>query len=164
MSMRLYEIADQYQFLLNDLYDEETGVVNETTLAKLQELNDPLETKCINITRIFKQMDAEREAIEKERKAMALRESSLKNQISRLKDYLKSNMEKCQINEIKCSQFVIKLQKNPPKVDAYDESQIPDEYKKIMIDIDIQKIKDDLKNGVIIPGARLIQCNNLKIK
>ena len=59
-AMRLYEIADQYQFLLQDLYDEETGVVNETALAKLQALTDPLETKCINITRIFKQIDAER--------------------------------------------------------------------------------------------------------
>jgi len=164
MSLRLYEIADQYQFLLQDLYDEETGVVNETALAKLEALNEPFETKCINVTRVFKQIDAEREAIEKERKAMAAREKALQNQVNGLKNYLLSNMDRCMINEIKCPQFVIKLQNNPPSVDPYDKSLIPDEYKKISIEYDIQKIKDDLKNGVDIPGARLVQGKSIRIR
>lgn len=164
MSLRLYEIADQYKFLLDELYDEETGVVNETTLERLKELKDPLETKCINVVKIFKQIDAEREAIEKERKAMAVREKSLKDQVERLKYYLQSNMERCKINEIKCPQFLIKLQKNPPSVETYDESQIPDEYKKISVSYDIQKIKEDLKKGEDIPGVRLIQNNSVRIK
>src|ERR1700689_1089194 len=100
-ALRLYEIADQYEFLLQDLYDEDTGEINEMSLARLQALTDPLETKCINITRIFKQIDAEREAIEKERKAMAAREKSLKNQVDGLKNYLLTNMERCSVNEIK---------------------------------------------------------------
>lgn len=164
MSMRLYEIADQYQFLLKDLCDEETGVVNEAALARLQALTDPLETKCINITRMFKQIDAEREAIEKERKAMAAREKTLKNQVDSLKNYLLSNMDRCAIDEIKCPQFVIKLQNNPPAVDPYDKSIIPDAYKKISIEYDIQKIKEDLKNGVAIPGARLVQGKSIRIR
>ena len=73
-------------------------------------------------------------------------------------------MERCQIKEIKCPQFVIKLQQNPVSLDAFDQDMIPDEYKKVVVDIDTQKIKDDLKNGVVIPGARLVQGNHVRIK
>ena len=60
--MRLYEIADRYQFLLNDLYDYETGVVNETTLEMLNDLTDSMENKAINIMMVFKELKATAEA------------------------------------------------------------------------------------------------------
>lgn len=164
MTMRLYEITDHYKFLLNELYDEETGEVNDLVLDKLNEVTDSLETKCINVTRVFKAIDAERSAIERERKSMQAREKALENQVDRLKQYLLSNMELCEISEIKCPQFVIKVQKNPPKVDIYDEALIDDEYKKIKVDFDVSKIKAGLQNGGVIPGARLIQGNSLRIR
>lgn len=163
-NMRLYEIADQYEFLLKDLYDEDTGEINENALDRLKELSDSMETKCINITRVFKSIEAEQEAIEKERKNMAAREKALKNQVERLKAYLLSNMERCDINKISCPQFVISLQKNPPSVEAYDKTQIPQEYQKITIDYDNQKIKSDLTNGLVIPGVRLVQGNHIRIR
>lgn len=163
-ALRLYEIADQYQFLMNDLYDPETGVVDEAALSRLNEINDSLENKCINITRVFKSIDAERKAIEKERKAMAARESALKNQVIRLKDYLLSNMERCEIKKIECPQFSISLQKNPASVQIDDESLIPSEFDKITIEKDISKIKDALKNGVAIPGVRLVQKHSIRIR
>ena len=164
-AMRLYQIADQYQFLLHDLYDEETGVVNETALAKLQELTDPLETKCINITRLFKELDASREAIEIERKNMAAREKALKNQVDSLKNYLLTNMERCEIKKIECPQFVINLQKNPPAVDVLNADDIPSDYDKPQKrELDISKIKSDLQNGVVIPGVCLVQRNSIRIR
>lgn len=162
--MRLYEIADKYQFLLNDLYDYETGVVNETTLARLNELTDSMEDKAINITMLFKDLEASADAIEKERQAMQKREKALKNQIQSLKDYLRSNMERCEIKKIECPQFVIALQKNPCSVEITNEDEIPEEYTKVSIDLDIAKIKDELKNGVVIPGARLVQGSSVRIR
>jgi Siphovirus Gp157 len=162
--MRLYEIADRYQFLLNDLYDYETGVVNETTLAKLNELTDSMETKAINITMLFKELEASAEAIEKERQAMQKREKALKNQIQSLKDYLRSNMERCEIKKIECPQFVIGLQKNPVKLEIFDENLIPPEYEVMTLSIDEAKIREELKNGVVIPGARLVQGSSIRIR
>ncbi len=162
--MRLYEIADKYQFLLNDLYDHETGVVNETALARLNELSDSMEDKAVNITRLFKELEASAEAIEKERKAMQAREKALKNQITSLKDYLRSNMERCEIKKIECPQFVITLQKNPCSVEITDEKLIPSEYEKVKVELDVAKIKDELKNGVVIPGARLVQGSSIRIR
>lgn len=162
--IRLYEISDQYQFLLQDLYNYETGEIDENILSRLNELSDTAENKCINITRLFKSIEAEREAIEKERKNMMVREKALKNQVDRLKDYLLTNMERCEIKKIECPQFVISLQKNPPSVETFDERIIPERYKKISFSWDIQKIKDDLSVGLEIPGARMIQKHGIRIR
>lgn len=162
--MRLYEISDRYQFLLNDLYDYETGVVDETTLARLTELSDSMETKAINITMLFKELEASADAIEKERQNMQKREKALKNQIQSLKDYLRSNMERCEIKKIECPQFVISLQKNPCSVEISNEEDIPKEYTKVKVEIDIAKIKNELKNGVVIPGAHLVQGSSIRIR
>lgn len=164
MSMRLYELANQYQFLLSDLYDDETGAVRVTALDQLHNLNEPIETKCINVVKVFKDLEAEAKAIEVERKAMAAREKALKSQVDSLKEYLRFNMERCEINEIKCPQFVIKLANNPPAVDIECENLIPDEYKKVKIEFDLAHMRDDMKNGVVIPGANLIQRKSVRIR
>ncbi len=164
MSLKLYDLADQYNFLNDNLFDPETGVVDETALETLNEIKDSIENKCINITKLFKSIEAEREAIEKEKKAMAARESSLKSQVARLKDYLLTNMERCEIKKISCPQFSISLQKNPKSVQIDDEKLIPSDYNKITVEKDISKIKEHLQNGVIIPGARLVQRNSIRIR
>jgi hypothetical protein len=163
-SLRLYEIANQYQWLLSDLYDEETGVIDEMTLAKLDKLTDTLENKAINITKLFKELEANAAAIEKERKAMQARETAFKNRIKGLKEYLRHNMERCKIKKIECPQFVISLQDNPEKLDIYDESSIPPIYEVMTISLDEARIKSELKNGTIIPGARLTRGNSVRIR
>lgn len=164
MSLRLYEIADQYQSVLSNLYDHETGVVDETALEKINELTDTLETKCINVTKFFKTLEMAAEGIEKERKAMQAREQALKKQISSLRDYLKFNMEKCGISKIECPQFILSVQKNPSKLEIYDEGMIPPQYEVMTLSLDEAKIKEELKNGKEIPGARLVQGTSLRIK
>lgn len=164
MNMRLYEIADQYQFLNRDLYDPETGVVNEDTLEVLNQLNDTMENKAINITKFFKDLEKEHDAIKRERENMAAREKALKNKIDSLKNYLHFNMEKCQIKKISCPQFVISLQNNPVSLEVIDRESIPAEYLITTVTVDTQRVKEHLKNGVAIPGARLIQKTSLRIK
>ena len=163
-SLSLYNMSEQYQFLVNDLYDPETGVVDETALERLNALEDSIQNKCINITKLFKSIEATQEAIKIEKNRLAKRESVFKNQVSRLKDFLQSNMEKCEIKKIECPEFTIAIQNNPPSVDTFDQDLIPDSYKKISIEFDIQKIKDDLKKGVDIPGVRLVQGKSIRIR
>ena len=164
-ALTLYEISDQYQFLLNDLYDYETGVVNETTLAKLNEIQDTMQNKCINITRLFQSIEATQEAIKAEKDRLTKREKAFKNQVMRLKDYLESNMERCDIKKIECPEFTIGLQKNPPSVEILNESEIPHEYdREPKRELDLAKIRDELMNGVVIPGVRLIQKQSVRIR
>jgi hypothetical protein len=163
-NLKLYEISDKYQFLLHDLYDEETGEIDESVMVKLNELSDSAETKCINIVKIFKEIDYQRLAIAEEKKRMQARETALKNQVERLKFYLQSNMDRCKIDRVECPQFVISMQKNPASLSITNAKLLPEKYMKVTVEPDNEKIKEDLKNNVVIPGACLVQGRSVRIR
>lgn len=164
--MKLYEIANEYQDILEQSFDQETGEVNETALSKLDEIAVQLQDKGIAVASYIKNIDAERKAIEDAKKAMAEREKKLDKEIDYLTQYLQFNMENCGITEIKSPHFVIKLKKCPLSTDIIDESLIPDEYKKVkeVVSLDKMKIKEEILAGVIIPGASLKQNNRIEIR
>lgn len=164
MALRLYEMADEYKFLLENLSDEETGEINEAVLNRLNELNRPIQDKCINTVRVMKGIEAEYKAIEAERKAMQAREKALKSQVEWIKNYLLSNMEKSDIKIISCPQFEIKLRKNPSSVEIYDEDEIPEEYTVTRVELSKEAIKLALAGGIEVPGARLINRNSVQIR
>lgn len=161
---RLYELSKEYQFLRHELVDEETGEVNETSLMRLTDVKDNAENKCINVVRVLKDMEAEQEAVEKEYKRLYARKKSIDNQMQRLKDYLLTNMEMCEIRKISCPQFSISIRKNPDSVEIYNENEISKLYHRIKVDYDNSKIKEDLKNGIAVPGARLTNTNSVIIR
>lgn len=164
MALRLYEMADEYKFLQDSLFDSDTGEINEAAMSRLNELDKPIQDKCINTVRAMKSLEAEYKAIESERKAMQAREKALKDQVEWIKGYLLHNMEKSEIKEISCPQFVIKLRKNPESVDIIDEKLIPEEYIYSEPKISKIAIKIALDGGFEVPGARLVQKNSLSIK
>ena len=166
MSMRLYQIADKYQYLLERLFNEETGEINLEVAHQMDALEDTLQEKAINKVRYMKGLEAEHNAIKAERQAMQQREKALANRIEYFKSDLLAAMEKSEISEISCPQFQIRLKKNPHSVDQdhMDKELIPEKYHKIKIEFDIAGIKEDIKSGVEVPGARLIQTNRLEIK
>jgi|SRR5579859_954514 hypothetical protein len=153
--MKLYEIAEQYQLALRDLYDPETGEINENALALVNEIKDPMERKCINLVKFFKGLEAEAEAINAEKQRLAKRESSFNKQVDSLKDYLLMNMKNAQLQEVKSPEFVIKFKEDKASVDIYDENAVSEEYKKLEYKLDKRTMLTHMMNGVVIPGARL---------
>ena len=164
--MKLFEIANQYETLLEQTFDPETGEINAQAMAKLDEVSLDIKEKGIAVAAYIKNMDAERKAIEDAKKGMAERETRLVNRVAYLTSYLQSNMERCGINEISCVNFVVKLKKCPVSVDILNEDSIPDDYKKTksVVSIDKIKIREEILAGVIVPGASLKQNNRLEIK
>lgn len=164
--MKLFEIANEYQSILSETFDMDTGEINELALSKLDELKSDIKEKGIAVASYIKNIDAERKAIEDAKKAMAEREARLNNRVNYLTTYLQSNMERCGINEISCPYFVVKLKKCPLSVDVIDENVIPDDYKKSkqVISVDKIKLKEEILAGVVIPGAALKQNVRLEIR
>ncbi len=154
--MKLYQIAQEYEEILDNLYDEE-GNVNTDALMKLEHNTAAMESKAIAIASFIKNMDAERESIENAKKAMAEREKRYKKRIESLEDYLLVNMERRGVDRITCAYFDIKLKKCPASVDITDADILPQEYTRTKTEIfpDKIKIKEEMLMGVIIPGARL---------
>lgn len=163
--MNLYQISAEFSQILDELYDEE-GNVNQQALIKLEQNELAMEKKSIAIASYIKNLDAEREAIDNAKKAMAERERRYKKKIDELQGYLLTNMERRNINHITCPYFDIRLKKCPPSVDIIDESLLPEKYKRTKIEThpDKIKIKDEMMMGVIIPGAQIKTNLRLEIK
>jgi hypothetical protein len=164
MNIMLYEIASEYQYILSNFYDPETGEVDETSLAKMNDLKESLEKKCVAVACYIENVKAECQAISEAKKKMAEREAKVKKQLESLKEYLLYNMEKSELKKVTCPYFDISIRKNPPAVEVYDESAIPLDYDRVEIKKDTAKMRQDMLNGIEIPGARLTQKNSVSIR
>lgn len=164
--MKLYEIAREYESILNEAIDVETGEVNEVIIHKLDEVKVDVKEKAIAVASYIKNLEAERDAINAAKKLMAEREAKLDKEADWLTDYLQINMERCGIKEISCAYFGIKLKKCPVSVNIINEGSLPGEYikSKIVTSVDKAKIREELINGVIVPGAELKQNIRLEIR
>lgn len=165
--MNLFQIANQYTDIFTEV--DENGEITDEMLGKLNDIGGAMETKAIAIASFIRNLEAERDAVNKAKKAIALREQSLNNKVERLEEYLLINMEKCGISEISSSPyFTIKLKKNPVSVNILDEDFVPDNYKKTKVvttvSVDKIKIKEAILSGDAVPGAVLQQNLRLEIK
>lgn len=164
--MNLYQLSNEYQMLLDQSFDIETGEVNETALQCLDKVADDIKNKGIAIASYIQNIEAEEMAIDAAIDRMVARRNQLIKKSKSLVDYLQSNMERCGINEISCPYFVIKLKKCPYSVDVINEEEIPNEYKKSkqVISLDKVKLKEEMQAGVVVPGAALKQNFRVEIK
>lgn len=171
--MPLYKISNEYQAIINEIDSLEGNEIDiacqEKYLSKIDEIHGTVESKIVALASFVKNIEAEKSAIEEARLAMAAREIQLTKKFLYLQSYLKENMEKCGITEISSSPyFTIKLKKCPQSVLIYDEAKITDEYKRRkvveVLTIDKVKIKEEISNGVIVDGAKVVQNTRLEIK
>ncbi|CAI8796594.1 siphovirus Gp157 family protein [Methylocaldum szegediense] len=163
METKLYEIAAQYQEALNDLtnLDLPPDVVNDT----LEALRGELSLKAWNVAAAILHMEGEAELIRQAEERMSRRRRALEMRAARLRDYLRIQMERSDMREIRSPQFVIKIKQNPPKVILDDASAIPEAFKReeIVVHIDKNGIKQALLSGQAIRGAHLEQETRLDI-
>lgn len=161
--MNLYEISTQYQEAFRG---DENGELN---MELIERMEGALEEKAVALSSYIKNLEAEKDAIATAKNNMAEREKRLSKRLTYLLDYLQTNMERTGITEItRSAYFTIKLKKNPPKVEILDEAEIPVDYIKTKVvttsSVDKIRLLGDLKTGVEVPGAILVQNNRVEIK
>jgi len=157
--MKLYEIKEVY---LNLLELELDGADIENYLKVVQ---GELDEKLQNIGLVYKTAVAEADAIKAEEKKLYERRKSLENKAENLKKWLYSEMTQLKIGKINKPNIVLSIAKNPHRLVVQDDL-IPKQYKvsQIVISIDKAQIKDELKQGIKIKGAELVQDTSLRIK
>lgn len=97
--------------------------------------------------------------------AMNDRKKSAESKIERLKGLLSWSMQALAINETKGPEFTIKLKDGSGRVEVDNEALVPSRYKISQPDkISKEAIRDDLKKGVKVDGARLVIDKKLTIK
>jgi hypothetical protein len=161
---QLYQIADDYQEAFNKL--EELDFDQQTIEDSLSLIKTDFDSKAINVGSFVKNLESNIKAMRDAESSIANRRKILQNKIDSIKEYLKTNMEKCGITHIHSPYFDIKLKKNPQSLQLLNEVNIPMEYfeKVTITHLDKAKIKEDLKQGIKINGCSLVQNNRVEIK
>lgn len=165
-SLALYVLADQYMADLAKL--EELDLDEQTVSDTLESLGGELEVKATNVAAFARNLEASAEAIKGAEAAMAARRKAIENRASRIREYLKLNMERTGILKIECPQFALSIKKNPPAVHVEAPELVPAEYMKTPPPpppvLDKKAVGEALKAGKDVPGCRLEQGTRLDIR
>jgi len=170
MNISLFQLSKEYDLLLSNLYDQETGEVNQDIENKINELSLTTEKKCLSIASYIKNLESDKREIEFLKDQIKEREKTYDKEIERLQNYLKMNMEKQSMSEITCPYFTIKIKTNPYSTEIVDEDQIPEKYltRKVITKEEVRPnknlIKEEyLKTNTQIPGTLVKQNTKLEI-
>jgi hypothetical protein len=162
----LYEIAAEYRADIEKLSD--LDLPPETVANTLEGLSGALQDKARNIGSLVKHLEVTVDAMKDAEAQLYRRRKALENRIDSIKGYVLNVMQFNKIDKIETPYFNLTVSKNPPSVDVYDISQIPEHFMRHPEppppSADKVAIKECLKNGEDVPGARLTQTLGLRIK
>ncbi len=164
-TLRLYEIADTYLRALEDLADIE-DLPEQAIADTLEGLQGEFEEKAISTGAYVRNLEAEASAIEEARKGMERRQRSLTRHAERLREYIKTHMERTGLPKLKNHYLTLRVQNNPPSVVVEDEDAIPAEYKRseTVTTLLRAEIGSALKAGHEVPGSHLQRSTRLVIQ
>lgn len=162
----LYDITNNFVSIMDKV---ENGELTEEEYNELgQELAIELQNKSANIIGYIRSKELLIDAIKTEESRLKeLREKEEKKQ-DKFKQYVKENMERLNLTDIPTELGSLKIAKNPISVEIQNENEVPEEFKKEVTTVKIDKtaIKDYFKEtGEIIPGVAIIDNKtSLRIK
>lgn len=164
MKQSLFSIGQEYVHLAEALI--ENGGECTPELEQALSINkQELETKGINYGFIIKQIEAEKSIIDAEIERLQNLKKQRNNAVDRLKNNLLSAMDLFGFEKIESPVLKISIRKSE-SVEIEDETLINKKFivEKISKSTDKAAIKEAIKTGEIVAGARLQSNKNLQIK
>lgn len=164
MSISLYNLGQEYTQVMNMLED---GEDNQAIIDTLESIGEEIAVKARNIAVVLSNYDSNINILDEEIKRLQERKKREKAKQEHLKSYLKENMERTGQTKIVTPTHSISLKKNPHAVVVTDESLIDNRFYNIIPEnyvLDKNRLKEALKQGEQIEGARLEQGTSLSIK
>jgi hypothetical protein len=165
-ALTLFEIAKEYRAITDVLMD--SGADEQTLNDTLEGEAWPLELKAQNYGFVIRNLEATAASIKEAEAQMAARRKALEKRAAYMLERLKTGMEIAGVNELSCPYFQIKIKKNPPAIDVWDEKQIPEQYwvqpEPPPKTIDKKAIKAAIDADIDVPGAKKVQGTRLEIR
>lgn len=161
----LFVLAQEHRALSDKLHDLDLD--DETIANTLEGESGDLVEKGKNVAAVFRNLESDAKQIKEAEQQLAERRKAIEKRAESLRNYLKTNMEISGISKIDCPWFCVTIAKNPEAVTVDNEDEIPDEYfDEIPATYQLNKsrLKSDMQEGVIVPGARLTRGTSLRIK
>lgn len=154
----LYELTGQYLEIYNMELDEETKL---DTLDSI-DWETEYETKVENYIKVMKNIDADVEARKAEIKRLTELNKADEKKKDHLKDALSASMNMTGHERVDTPLFKVSFRKS--QAVEVDEAVLPEAYKVATWKPDKKRLKEDLKNGLEIIGASLVERKNLSIR
>ena len=158
--MKLYELSEAMQ-AIEAMIEEGAEGLEDT----LEALDLSFQQKAEGCMKLRQSKLAEADAIKAEIDRLQARESKLRKDAEWFREYVERNMLASNMTEVKSSLFKIKLGLNPPKVEVLNASLLPERYVRRTLTTapDKTAIKEALKAGENVPGARIVQDMKLRV-
>ena len=168
MELKIYEIPSQIQAALNALeVDEETGEI--VGWERLDELTQGAADKIANTARFIRYAEVQIDAMEKAIAGIKARKQSAQNLVDKLSVLAVNALFALPDGKAKVEEPDIKVTARPSDVVLIDDETLLDEKFfniKIKQEKNVSKtaIKDAIKAGEEVKGARLVMSYKLQIK
>ena len=159
--MNLYEIEQAIEDILSQV--DENGMLTDEAMEKLQQLQMDEQTKIENVACKIKNLNAEAKALREEEKALAERRRSKESAAEKSKAYLQNVLMLKGLKKYETPRAVVSL-RNSEAVSIDDDSLIPEDFKTYEPKISKTAIKEAIKAGQEVPGAKIVANQSLQIK
>lgn len=161
MSLKLYEIDDALEALINAAVDRETGEMDPEKLDAITELEGERNAKALAVIAYAKGCYAEANAIEAEIERLEKRVSVHRNHAERLREYVERHIPAG--TSISDARSEIRWRKSTAvEVDA--DAKLPDRFQRVSVTTDKMAIREALKRGEKFSFARLVERMNMQVK
>ena len=160
--MNLYEITQEALYLSTLLETEELTPELEQALMINQ---DQLQAKAVNYAKVIANYQAESDAIDQEIKRLKAMKDSREKKIEWLKESVKKAMLVSGIEKVESPLFKISVRRSEAvEVDMVEA--LPNAFQNVknVVTADKVAIKEAIKRGENVTGARLVENFNLQIK
>lgn len=160
----LYDIDSRFNNLME--IAELGEIDDETIAAALAEIDSEFKDKLLNISKYIKHLEATTSGLKQEEERLSKKRKGYERVISLLKNNIYNSMKLKQMIKVEAGTFTLSIKRNPASVIITNEDIVPMEYKTIQAVEKIDKIalKEAMKSGAEIAGARLEQKETLNIK
>ena len=154
----LYELTGQFLDIYNMDLDDETKA---DTLESI-DWNSDYEEKVENYIKVIKNIESDVEARKAEIKRLTELNKADEKKKEHLKETLSTSMQLTGHERVDTPLFKVSFRKS--QAVEVDELVLPESYKVATWKPDKKRLKEDLKNGLEIIGATLVERKNLSIR
>jgi hypothetical protein len=145
----------------------ELGLDDQTMADTLEGMSGDLEHKALSVAHVARSLDADASAVEQWAKDAAERAKAIRAQADRLRDYLERSLDLAGIEKVEGPGVRISWRKTTA-VQIEDAAQIPADLMRVKPapapEPDKTAIRDAIKAGREVPGARIVTSRALQIR
>lgn len=164
----IYQIDSQIYDLLtlpeSEIVDED-GVVVRDVWKELEALQGERVDKLINSMRVAQEMDEAAKALNEEIARLTVRKKYFEARAKKIREHVAISMNNANEKRVENTTARITLTRSK-SVDIVDETELPLQFlrTKTTVEADKKAIGERLKAGEEVPGARLVENLNVRLK